>query len=109
MTGCILFYEITVSVDVRKQKGDDSMRTASDAVQHLNETGCNIYAYREQPGYGISTLRARLKKLGYSENHAGVWMYERDALMETTDADVVTSKRLMVAMDAQNFMYLVYK
>lgn len=76
------------------------MRTASEVVQYLNETRCNIYELSEQLGFGKSTLRARLKKLGYSENQTGVWVYTGDALMEPVDEDVVTGKRMVVAKNA---------
>ena len=81
-------------------KEDDSMQTAGEIVQHLNETRCNIYELSEQLGLGKTTLRARLKKLGHLENHVGVWMYGGDALTEPGDADVVTGKRMVVAKDA---------
>lgn len=80
-------------IDVRKQNEDDSMRTASEVVQYLNETRCNNYELSEQLDFGGSTLRARLKQWGYAENHVGVWMYEGNASMEPADADGVTSKR----------------
>lgn len=49
-------------IDVRKQNEDDSMRTASEAVLHLNETRCNNYELNEHLDYGSSTLRAGLKQ-----------------------------------------------
>lgn len=49
-------------IDVRKQNEDDSMRTASEVVLHLNETRCNNYELNEHLDYGSSTLRAGLKQ-----------------------------------------------
>lgn len=83
-------------------KEEDSMRTASEVVQHLNETNENIYELSERLGLGRTTLRARLKKLGYKENHDGVWVYEGDDLLESADVDVVTSKRVVVAKEVSN-------
>lgn len=83
-----------------KNKEDDHMRTASEVVQHLNETRCNIYVLSEKLGLGKTTLRARLKKLDYAENQDGVWVYTGDALTEPIDEDVVTGKRMVVAKNA---------
>ena len=62
MTGCIFFMKSPGPIDVRKQNEDDSMRTASEVVQHLNETRCNNYELNEHLDYGRSTLRAGLKQ-----------------------------------------------
>lgn len=78
------------------------MRTAGEIVKYLNETRCNIYALSEQLGLGRTTLRSRLKKLRYEENHEGVWIYEGDDLLASSDVDVVTSKRVVVAKDTSN-------
>ena len=86
--------------NMRKHKEDDHMRTASEVVQHLNETRCNIYELSEQQGFGKSTLRAKLLKLGYKENLNGLWVYEGDALTEPVDVDVLSKKRMVVAKNA---------
>lgn len=78
------------------------MRTAGEIVKHLNETRCNIYELSQQLGLGKTTLRARLKKLGYKESQDGVWGYEGDDLLESSGVDVVTSKRVVIAKDVSN-------
>lgn len=78
------------------------MRTAGEIVKYLNETRCNIYALSEQLSLGRTTLRSRLKKLGYEENHEGVWIYEGDDLLASSDVDVVTTKRVVVTKDASD-------
>ena len=52
-----------------------------------------LYIFNNIPLIQIKSIDARLL--------AGVWMYEGDASMEPIDTDVVISKRLMIAMDAQ--------
>ncbi len=78
------------------------LRKAGEIVKHLNETRCNIYELSEKLGLGRTTLRARLKKLDYEENHEGDWIYKGDDLLAHSDVDILTSKRVSVAKHISN-------
>src|SRR5699024_4289350 len=70
------------------------MKNAGEVINHLNETVANIYELSKQCGLGDTTLRARLKKLGYALNHEGKWEYTGDLDKEPVDEDVVSKKRM---------------
>lgn len=70
------------------------MKTAGEIINHLNESGANIYEVSKQFGLADTTLRARLIKLGYSLNQEGEWEYTGDSDKEPVDEDVVSKKRM---------------
>lgn len=70
------------------------MKTAGEIVQYLNETGANVYELSESLGLARTTLRARLKNLGYKINEEGLWTYEGSVDDEPFNVDIVTKKRL---------------
>lgn len=76
------------------------MHTASEVVHYLNENSISVYDLSEQLGLGRTTLRARLKNLGYTQNAVDDWVYSGDALTEPGDEDVVSNKRMVVAKDS---------
>lgn len=94
-----IVYEITALTDVRKNKEDDQMRTATEVVHYLNENSISVYDLSEQLGLGRTTLRTRLMNLGYTLNAVDDWVYSGDALTEPGDVDV-TSKRMVVAKNS---------
>lgn len=70
------------------------MKTAGEIINHLNESGANIYEVSKQFGLADTTLRARLINLGYSLNQEGEWEYTGDSDKEPVDEDVVSKKRM---------------
>lgn len=75
-------------------KGRCQMKKAGEIINHLNETGANIYEVSKQFGLGDTTLRGRLIKLGYALNPEGEWEYTGDSDKEPVDEDVVSKKRM---------------
>lgn len=85
------------------------MRIAGEIVQHLNETGANIYELSERLGLSRTTLRARLIKLGYKVNEEGLWSYVGNPNDEPYDVDIVSKKRLTNTKQSSNTATMTVK
>ncbi|WP_404996433.1 ribbon-helix-helix domain-containing protein [Caldifermentibacillus hisashii] len=78
------------------------MKFAGEIVQHLNETGANVYELSERLGLSRTTLRARLIKLGYEVNGEGLWNYKGNPEDEPYNVDIVSINRLISKKQSSN-------
>lgn len=72
------------------------MKTASEVVHHLNETGKCIYDLSKKFGIARSTLYQRLKRLGYILNQENKWVYDGNPEIDPGDVDVISKGRMKI-------------